>query len=114
MGSALETTVEDLQAQTRLKAQRARQAVATTMDLLAIDLLEAGLWLDVRKAQDPQRSFGTGPTAAWHALRKSIPLEPDPVAPRAESDRTLAAAFIRTHPAAAFYSGATPLEARGN
>jgi histidine ammonia-lyase len=104
-GSALETTVEDLQAQTRLKAARARQAVATTMDLLAIDLLEAGLWLDVRKAQDPSRSFGTAPAAVWQALRKVIPLDPDPGHPAAESDPMLAAKFIRLNPASNFYAG---------
>ncbi len=107
-GSALETTVEDLQAQTRLKAARARQAVSTTMDLLAIDLLEAGLWLDVRKAQDPSRSFGTAPTAVWQALRNAIPLEPDPLHPATESNPMLAATFIRLNPASNFYTGTGP------
>ena len=107
-GSALESTVEDLQSQTRLKVQRARQAVATTMDLLGLDLMEAALWLDVRKAQDQTRVFGAAPTAAWQALRKVIPLMPDPGHPPSDSDQTLAAAFIRANPAATFYSGARP------
>jgi histidine ammonia-lyase len=107
-GSALETTVEDLQAQTRIKVQRARQAVATTMDLLAVDLLEAGLWLDVRKAQDPNRSFGAASTAAWRALRRVIPLEPDATKIPSESNDTIAAAFVRANPASGFYVGASP------
>src|SRR3981081_1498452 len=67
-GAAIVGTVEDLQAQTLIKVPRERQAVGTTMDLLAHDLLEASLWLDVRKAQDPRRNFGQAPTAAWSAL----------------------------------------------
>jgi histidine ammonia-lyase len=107
-GSALETTVEDLQAQTRLKVQRARQAVATTLDLLALDLCEAALWLDVRRAQDPARAFGPAPSAAWTALREVIPLMPDAQPAPAASDQTLAARFLRLHPAAQFFAGERP------
>jgi histidine ammonia-lyase len=106
-GSALETTVEDLQAQTRLKVQRARQAVALTFDLLAVNLVEASLWLDVRKAQDPHRSFGPAPTAAWTAFRKRLPLEDDSK-PANESKPMVAAEFLRMNPAAAFFTGASP------
>jgi histidine ammonia-lyase len=107
-GSALETTVEDLQAQTRLKVQRARQAVSTTLDLLALDLTEAALWLDVRKAQDPTRTFGEAPTAAWQALRREIPLMPDSEHLPGASDPVLAARFIRANPAANFFAGERP------
>ncbi len=107
-GSALETTVEDLQSQTRLKVQRARQAVATTMDLLGLDLAEAALWLDVRKTQDPTRAFGDAPTAVWQAVRKVIPLMPDADHAPSESDPTLAARFIRDNPAANFFAGDRP------
>ena len=103
-GNALESTVEDLQAQTRIKVQRARQAVSVTMDLLGVDLLEASLWLDVRKAQDPQRSFGSAATGAWTALRKLVPLAPDPAS--VLSGKNIAAAFVKTTPAATFYAGA--------
>jgi len=30
--------------------------------------------MDVRKAQDPKRGFGTAPTAAWSAFRQRVPL----------------------------------------
>ena len=107
-GNALESTVEDLQAQTRLKVQRARQAVSVTTDLLALDLLEAGLWIDVRRTQDPGRSFGPAVTAAWLALRKQLPLEDDPASAAAESREAIAAAFVRSTPAATFYRGTSP------
>jgi histidine ammonia-lyase len=111
-GSALETNVEDLQSQTRLKVQRARQAVSVTTDLLALDLLEASLWLDVRKTQDPSRSFGAAATAAWLALRQRVPLEDELANPAAQSQPMIAAAFVRATPAATFYRGTSPPEAR--
>ena len=97
--------MEDLQAQTRLKAYRARHAVDTTFDLLAHDFLNAAFWLDVRKKQDPTREFGAAPTAAWQALRKRIPLELGGGKAPAESLPVTAAAFIRTTPAGSFYAG---------
>jgi histidine ammonia-lyase len=97
MGSAIVGTVEDLQSQTRVKLQRARQAVAVTMDLLAFDLLEGTLWMDVRAAQDPQRNFGAAPTAAWAAFHR-LGAGPSPSLPTA-------AQFLRTTPATTFYQG---------
>jgi histidine ammonia-lyase len=105
-GAAIVSTVEDLQAQTRLKSYRVRQAVETTFDLLGHDLLNASFWLDVRKAQEPARNFGEAPTAAWQALRKRIPLDlADNKAPPGQSPPVSAADFIRTTPAASFYPG---------
>jgi histidine ammonia-lyase len=104
-GQAIVSTVEDLQAQTRLKAYRARQAVATTFDLLGHDLLTAALWLDVRKSQEPGRSFGAAPTAAWTEFRKTVPVLPEGNAPALEPRAFTAARFIETHPASAFYVG---------
>ena len=104
-GAAIVGTVEDLQAQTRIKAYRARQAVSTTFDLLGHDLLNAAFWFDIRKAQDGSREFGAGPTAAWAAFRKTIPLLPAldkrPMQSRAEA----ATAFLRETPASTFYAG---------
>ena len=104
-GQAIVGTVEDLQAQTRVKAYRARQAVSTTFDLLAHDLLTATLWLDVRKSQDPSRNFGDGPTAAWAALRKIVPLLPDMDGVPTQSRPMAAAAFLKSTPASTFFRG---------
>jgi histidine ammonia-lyase len=105
-GSAIVGTVEDLQAQTRIKVQRARQAVATTFDLLGFDLLEGCLWLDVRKKQDPQRDFGAPPTAAWTLFRKVVPLAPAPDESRSRTMASVVGDFLRTTPASTFYRGA--------
>jgi histidine ammonia-lyase len=112
-GSAIVGNVEDLQGQTRIKVQHARQAVDTTFDLLGFDLLEGGLWMDVRKTQDSSRRFGAAPTAAWMAYRKVVPLaqvagdsgsktKPAASAPTV-SIPSLTADFLRRTPAANFY-----------
>jgi histidine ammonia-lyase len=107
-GSAIVGTVEDLQAQTRIKVQRARQAVETTFDLLGFDMIEGSLWMDVRAAQDSKRSFGTAPTAAWAAFRRRVPLHLDSAAPDQQSISTTASQFLKSTPAATFYGGAAP------
>ncbi|MDP9066658.1 MAG: aromatic amino acid ammonia-lyase [Pseudomonadota bacterium] len=112
-GSAIIGTVEDLQGQTRLKLQHARAAVGATFDLLACDLLEGALWLDVRKAQDGARAFGAAPTAAQAAFRKAVPLRaiPDPSVsiPGSKTSED----FLRKTPAASFYAD-TPASPPGS
>ena len=110
-GSAIIATVEDLQAQTRLKVQRARQAVDVTMELLAFDLLQGSLWMDVRRAQKSERTFGAAPTAAWTALRKLVPLKRALGDGEHRSDATLAAEFLRTTAASSFVRNDPPLTA---
>ena len=107
-GSAIVGTVEDLQAQTRIKLQRARQAVETTFDLLSYDLLEGSLWMDVRKTQDPTRSFGEAPTAVWTAFRRHVPLRSDPAVERSQSVPAAAAQFLKTTAASTFYATKEP------
>ena len=102
--------VESMQAQTVLKVVRARRAVDETMQLLAFDMITGARWLDVRRAQDPARSFGAAPTAAWLAFRKVLPLPPKDAAPApdstlAEPPGTIAYHFLMQHPAATFYPG---------
>jgi len=106
--------VEDLQAQSLIKIQHARQVVDTTMDLLSADLLEASLWLDVRKAQTPGRNFGQAPTAAWTAFRKELPLRSgfDPAS--TESESRLAAAFVHKTDPGTFHETTLPSRAAGS
>jgi histidine ammonia-lyase len=102
-GSAIVATVEDLQSQTRIKLQRARQAVAVTLDLLAFDLIEGSLWMDVRSRQDPKRQFGAAPTAAWQAFHRASSSQST-----AESTAAAAMQFLRATPASDFYTGDPP------
>jgi len=93
-GMALVQTVEDLEAQSRLKVLRARQTVEDTVGLLAEDLLTGTFWLDVRKRQNPSIGFGAVPAAVWTAFRGTG----DERAPH-----TSAEDFLRANPPATFY-----------
>jgi histidine ammonia-lyase len=108
-GAALVSTVEDLQAQTRIKAYRVREAVDVTYDLLACDLLTGAFWMDIRKAQDASREFGSAPAAAWQAFRRIVPLRRDRGELPAEPDVDLATRFLRNTAAAAFGPQRSPL-----
>jgi len=100
-GQAIVATVEDLQAQTRIKLQRARRVVEVTMDLLGQDILVGSYWLDIRKAQNPNRSFGAAPTAAWSAFRKTVPLDTHARPDQPPGD--VAAKWLKANPATLFY-----------
>jgi histidine ammonia-lyase len=92
--------VEELEGQTRLKAQRAMAAVDDTFRLLGADLATGTRWLDVRKTQDASRAFGPAATAVWEAFRKVMPLKPDAVT--MPSPALTAIKFVRTTPASTF------------
>jgi len=102
-GNAADVGVADIEAYSRLKAARARSVVDLTMQLLAYDLLTATYWMDVRRAENPNRDFGPAATAAWAALRNDIPWQQ-------EEDRrpdvpygAIAYKFLIRTPAATFY-----------
>jgi histidine ammonia-lyase len=102
-GNALIQNVEDMQTQTRLKVTRARAAVDDTVELLAEDLLTGTYWLDLRKSQNPGRSFGASPMAVWSAFRSVLPFNGVAPAAAAQPIHEIAAAFIRSNAAAKFY-----------
>jgi histidine ammonia-lyase len=101
--------VADIEANTRLKAARGRQAIDLHYQLLAYDLLTATYWLDVRQAQTPGRKYGAPATAAWQAFRQKLPWQ-------MESDQrpdipygVTAYEFMKSTPAETFYkAGAMP------
>jgi histidine ammonia-lyase len=107
-GAAIIGTVEDLQAQTRIKAYRVQQVVGTTFDLLGHDLLAGAFWMDIRKVQDPSREFGAGTTAAWTAFRKAVPFKPDPKVTPKQSNTAAATAFIKATAPTPFYPFVEP------
>jgi len=103
-------------AQTRIKRlQRARKVVEVTMDLLGRICWWVPTGSIFGKAQNPNRSFGTAPTAAWSAFRKTVPLRPltPPDQPPARRGGEVAEGKPR-HPLlsvrdAAFVAGGPPL-----
>jgi histidine ammonia-lyase len=102
-GNALIQNVEDLQAQTRLKVSRAHTVVEDTIDLLAEDLLSGTYWLDLRRAQNASRAFGTAPTAVWKAFRAVLPFDGSGAAAAGQPIHEIAADFIRANRAENFY-----------
>jgi histidine ammonia-lyase len=102
-GNALIQNVEDLQAQTRLKVSRAHTVVKDTIDLLAEDLLSGTYWLDLRKAQNASRAFGTAPTAVWKAFRAVLPFDGSGAAAAGQPIHEIATDFIRANRAESFY-----------
>lgn len=103
-GNAIVRNVEDLQAEGRIKVSRARLAVDNTLYLLSENALNATYWMNVRQAQDPTRSFGISPTAAWNAFRRVVPWQlPGDQRPPVPSTH-LAYAFLAGNPASLFYT----------
>lgn len=105
-GQPIVATVEDLQTETRLKVARARQAVDLTTHLLAQDVITSTNWIELRRAQDPKRQFGAGPSAALAAVRKALPLGGKPGKPANEPDGATAYEFLKTTPVRSFYTSA--------
>lgn len=96
-GFALVSTVEDLEGQTRLKEGRSGEARRITMSLLALDLLNATYWMDLRKIETPARAFGDAPTATWVALRKDLPWRQHSTTEPDESSEDVALALLNAH-----------------
>lgn len=116
-GNAIVFTVEDLQAEGRIKVAKARLMVDDLTWLQGEDLLTAAQWMNIRQIQGQalglNRTFGAGPTAAWQAFRQVVPWQ--------SSDRppvpagTLAYDFLQANPATQFYPpAANPPSARTN
>lgn len=113
-GNAIVRNVEDLQGQTHLKVVRARAAVDLTLHLLGQDLVNGAFWLDVRKAQDPTRTFGPAPTAVWTAFRRVAPWQADPATRPREPLGHAAYRFLKETAPGAFYSGGPPPPGEGD
>jgi histidine ammonia-lyase len=72
-GNALVRNVEDMETFTRQRVARARLAVDNALRLVAQEMLSASFWMEVRKAQNPEREFGDAPSRALQAVRGVMP-----------------------------------------
>ena len=64
--------------------------------------------MDIRKAQDPSRTFGDGTTAAWTAFRKIVPFKIDRTAAPKQSNTALATGWIKATEPTTFYPFVEP------
>ena len=102
-GNPISNDVEELQAQTVLKATRARRTLDDTVLLLGEDLLTAAYWMNVRQVQSPDRAFGRAPTAAWSAFRQAVPWQQKLSDRPSQPVSGIVHGFMTAHPAAEFY-----------
>ena len=108
-GNAIVSTVEDIQAEGRIKVAKARLMVDDLTWLQGQDLLTATRWMDIRSIQGQAlgltRPFGASPTAAWQAFRTVVPWQ---AASRPDlPPGTLAYDFLLANPASMFYPAAS-------
>ena len=107
-GVTADKGVGDLDAVPMLKLMRLKQAMDVSRDILGQDLLNAAFWMDVRKLERPDRTFGAAPTAVWTAFRQVAPFPPDDTAGRAtESLGNIATQFLQSRPPESFYAAAS-------
>jgi histidine ammonia-lyase len=90
----------DLESNTPLKVIKAQRAVDVSLQLLAHDLMTATWWMDLRKAQSPERNFGPAATAAWNAYRQVSPWQAASRPERPAQDD--AVKFLKSQRATAF------------
>jgi histidine ammonia-lyase len=106
-GNAIVANVEDLEAEGRIKVEKARIAVDNTLALLGQELLTTTYWMNVREKQGQvlgiPRSVGSGPTAAWQAFRKVVPWQMAPADRPAVPPGQLALDFLAERSAAEFH-----------
>jgi histidine ammonia-lyase len=77
------------------------------MHLTAQDLQTAAHWMEIRKEQDPSRSFGKAPTDALAALRAAVPTDQRAGRPD-QPVGVLTYEFMRETPATTFYPAGPP------
>jgi histidine ammonia-lyase len=104
-GVTADKGVGDLDAVPMLKLMRMRQALDVSRDILGQDLLNAAFWMDVRKLENPGRTFGPGPTMVWAMFRRFIPFRDVVPQPSFATRDDLAVNFLRTNSPANIYPG---------
>jgi histidine ammonia-lyase len=106
-GVVADKGVGDLDAVPMLKLMRLQQAMEISRDILGQDLLNAAFWMDIRKLEKPDRTFGAAPTAVLAGLRKVVPFRRDAGAPLpAATPDENTGQFMRANSAESFYSNA--------
>lgn len=102
----------DIESQALIKVQRSRQAVDVMFHLLGQDLLTGTYWMNVRKLQDPGRSFGSAPDAVLSAFRGVVPWETARADLRNRPAAKLSYEYVKSTPIAVFFPQAAD-EPRG-
>jgi histidine ammonia-lyase len=84
---------------------RMRQALNVSRDILGQDLLNAAFWMDIRKLENPARTFGPGPTSVWATFRRIVPFRDAETQPSFATRDDLAVNFLQTNSPESLYPG---------
>ena len=114
-GVTADKGVGDLDAVPMLKLMRLKHAMDVSRDILAQDLLNAAFWMDIRKLEKPDRTFGRAPNAVWTSYRELVPFRGNPGKPPPEdsvADATVG--FLKANTPGRFYSSTSIVMPGGN
>jgi histidine ammonia-lyase len=104
-GIAADKGVGDLDAVPMLKLMRMRQALDVSRDIVGQALLNAAFRMDVRKLENPARTFGPGPTTVWTDFRKIVPFRDAETRPSFATRDDLAVNFLQANGPVSLYHG---------
>lgn len=114
-GVTADKGVGDLDAVPMLKLMRLKQAMDVSRDILSQDLLTAAFWMDIRKLEKPERSFGPAPNAVWTSYREVLPFRVNPGARGSEdSAEKVTVRFLKTNTPGRYYSSGSIVMPGGN
>ena len=114
-GVTADKGVGDLDAVPMLKLMRLKHAMDVSRDILAQDLLNAAFWMDIRKLEKPERTFGPAPNAVWTSYREVVPFRGNPSAPaREDSVGNVTVNFLKTNTPDRFYNSTSIVMPGGN
>jgi histidine ammonia-lyase len=114
-GVTADKGVGDLDAVPMLKLMRLKRAMDVSRDILAQDLLNAAFWMDLRKLEKPERTFGRAPNAVWTRYREVVAFRGDTNKPPPQdsvADATVR--FLKDNTPDRFYSSRSIAMPGGN
>jgi histidine ammonia-lyase len=114
-GVTADKGVGDLDAVPMLKLMRLKHAMDVSRDILAQDLLNAAFWMNIRKLEKPERTFGPAPNAVWTSYREVVPFRGNPSG-RAPEDSVgnVTVRFLKTNAPDRFYNSTAVVMPGGN
>ena len=91
------------------KVAKARLALDAALRLIGQELLTASFWMDVRRVQNPERTFGAVPQSVHDAFRTIVPWQAAPnERPPLPAHAVIAYAFLRGNPPEEFMGADAP------
>jgi len=113
-GVTADKGVGDLDAVPVVKLMRLKHAMEISRAILAQDLLNAAFWMDIRKLERPDRTFGSAPNAVWTSYRELVPFRATDKGPPQESVEDVSVRFLETNVPDHFYNASSVVMPGGN